>query len=76
MWLRAFKAALIERLVEVFNHPIHRGAHHAPEWCLEVPRLGIGEEVWLIRRDQAELGVSPTLGRRGLIAWRDFLMFA
>lgn len=74
--LHILKAALIERLVEVYNHPIHGGAHHAPQWCLEVPGVYTGEEIWLIRRDQADFGLSQPLRRRGVIAWREFLMFA
>lgn len=74
--LRAFKAALIERLVEVFNYPTHDGVHHAPDWCSDAGGLGAGDEIWLIRRDQADLGLNPTLLRHGVIAWRNFLMFA
>lgn len=74
--LQALKAGLIERLVEVFNHPTHGGAHHAPDWCSDAGGLATRDEIWLIRRDQAEWGLNPTLRRRGVMALGNFLMFA
>jgi len=73
--LRAFKAGIIERLVEVFNHPTHGGAHRAPKWCSDVARIDQGNKVWLIRRDQADWALNLTFRRRGVMALENFLMF-
>lgn len=70
------KAAIIERLVEVYNHPLHGGDQRVPFWCVDVPKLCPKDEIWLIRRDQIEWGLNPTLRRRGVMALENFLMFA
>lgn len=73
--VRAIKASVLERLVEVWGAPPHDRPHErAPSWCSAIEPSP--EEIWLIPPDFAGHPLDPTFGRRNIRALANFLMFA